>query len=489
MVRRSKDDDPLCCCEFVNQSGERRHILQCCCDCEAVDSACDRLLKCEKLPIHAIDSVLDTMFDRCRLPWIGGAIQVNLDVFLPVAVVPFSLIIACIHAYVAVLVLTLMPLSMYLFYRTWQKRTNRKRTQFFFSWAVTSMVFSFHVFEIMALGLRKILLWENLLVVTLTAALAYMVYLTKQNPGFLAIVPHPKHAQLNGQAGPTRTVTQEHKHKHKHSDLGDYESSTKSEQQTQQNQSYSPSNTQGEIPHQRNKDHKVNIASDITQHPVGDMLMNNFGFHEEELREKQLEMKGEIIYQEKCTWVDARPFRDGKLVTFCNTCNVKKTPRSGHCTVCNVCVQGRDHHCVWIDTCIGVNNHRAFLLAMFLFIITGIYGAHLSLTSVCTPEMYLDWFLWPNDCRFVYSDNINAIVFVTAMYSIIACSIMCFSLFHQFILISQNLTGQEQHMAAYRGLTTCGLFASNNVNNHSFYRNWRDFLQNRRNQAYGPGVL
>lgn len=34
--------DTLCCCEYENEHGERSHILACCCDCQALDEACDR---------------------------------------------------------------------------------------------------------------------------------------------------------------------------------------------------------------------------------------------------------------------------------------------------------------------------------------------------------------------------------------------------------------------------------------------------------------
>lgn len=37
------DDEGLCCCEYVNSHGERSHVAACCCDCEDLDDAFDRL--------------------------------------------------------------------------------------------------------------------------------------------------------------------------------------------------------------------------------------------------------------------------------------------------------------------------------------------------------------------------------------------------------------------------------------------------------------
>lgn len=40
--RRLDQDDPLCCCEYINRHGGRSHMAACCCDCEDLDEACDR---------------------------------------------------------------------------------------------------------------------------------------------------------------------------------------------------------------------------------------------------------------------------------------------------------------------------------------------------------------------------------------------------------------------------------------------------------------
>ena len=57
-----------------------------------------------------------------------------------------------------------------------------------------------------------------------------------------------------------------------------------------------------------------------------------------------------------------------------------------------------------LDTCIGRHNHLAFFKCLLISIVTLSYGIHLTWTTLCTPEIYLDWFLIPADCRFIYND-------------------------------------------------------------------------------------
>ena len=44
------DEEALCCCEFISSTGERRHILQLCCDCAELDDAVDRLVSGRGVP-------------------------------------------------------------------------------------------------------------------------------------------------------------------------------------------------------------------------------------------------------------------------------------------------------------------------------------------------------------------------------------------------------------------------------------------------------
>ena len=53
-----------------------------------------------------------------------------------------------------------------------------------------------------------------------------------------------------------------------------------------------------------------------------------------------------------------------------------------------------------------VNEREALLVKKFLFVnlYLFVYTLHLCLTTICTPHMYVNWFLVINDCRFTYSN-------------------------------------------------------------------------------------
>jgi len=44
-----KPKDALCLCEYEDIDGHRQHMLAMCCDCDALDVACDRCLLSDSL--------------------------------------------------------------------------------------------------------------------------------------------------------------------------------------------------------------------------------------------------------------------------------------------------------------------------------------------------------------------------------------------------------------------------------------------------------
>ena len=56
---------------------------------------------------------------------------------------------------------------------------------------------------------------------------------------------------------------------------------------------------------------------------------------------------------------------DYNTLSYCNTCQILRPPRSFHCGICGFCVEVHDHHCPWMGTCIGKRNTRYFILFLF----------------------------------------------------------------------------------------------------------------------------
>lgn len=58
----------------------------------------------------------------------------------------------------------------------------------------------------------------------------------------------------------------------------------------------------------------------------------------------------------------SKPQPGCELLSYCNTCQIVRPPRSFHCRECNVCIEVHDHHCPWVGSCIGRRNTRYFVL-------------------------------------------------------------------------------------------------------------------------------
>ncbi|XP_033757828.1 palmitoyltransferase ZDHHC23-like [Pecten maximus] len=432
--RRVTSTEPLCCCEYENIKGEKSHILACCCDCDALDEAFDRCITCQRISPRMQARILNTVSDRCRIPGIlgHGATKLRLDIIVPMVTVPLCVLIATTGPIMTVLSLSFMPLFMLFFYRTWRRNSEKTRTPFFFIWGLVSVILMFVTFQAFIVAFREILLWENIILTSCFFCMMY--YMTKAKLNSHSLRPYATYKPRR------REDIYSSNNKHKNSSMEMKENS---------------------------KDYtQVDIEKSIRD--------NNIGISLEQMTSTSLP-------EEDVTWVDSRPITDGKLITWCEECGIKKPPRSGHCTVCKACFDVRDHHCVWIDCCITANNHRHFMAAMMLFVFCGFYGVHLTLTTVCTPQLYYGWFLLPNDCRFLYVDFQTAVSFVSGLYSLLAACLMSCNLLYQTILISQNITSQEMHMASKRKMTKCyGLRACKNIHDRGFFRNILLFLTSKR---------
>lgn len=61
--------------------------------------------------------------------------------------------------------------------------------------------------------------------------------------------------------------------------------------------------------------------------------------------------------------------------------------------------------CCRLDCCVGDKNHQLFVLGTLLSAAALVYGAILTLTTVCHPSFYImETILLPDDCSDVYHD-------------------------------------------------------------------------------------
>lgn len=140
-----EEEETLCCCEYVNRHGERSHVAACCCDCEDLDDACDRLLKREPQKPDSLSQVAAVVTDRIRIPWLwGGARKVDLSIIPPLILLPVLLHLAAFHFLLGLVVLIALPgLVLWYYYVTHRKKG---RTLFFLSLALFSLAYTYYLF-------------------------------------------------------------------------------------------------------------------------------------------------------------------------------------------------------------------------------------------------------------------------------------------------------------------------------------------------------
>lgn len=382
---RASMSEGLCCCEYENIKGERSHVLAVLCDCEAVDSCCDFCLRCQPIPEKKLLEVIDTVEDRCRIPYCGGALKLSLEACLPVLILlsllcigssGFYYTLICIPSYIPIILFLARLFSM------------RGRTRIYVNTTYASTIILFIIFITIVTAFRKILLWEIMTLCTMAYFCLQSVRNVQKDPGYL-------------------------------------------------------------------KPDKLQQPHSSTTTPS--------------------------LVESEVTWVDSPPNSNNRTIVHCDQCQLKRPLRSGHCKTCVSCVIERDHHCVWLDTCIGKYNHRSFFFCLLISTATLSYGTHLTWTTLCTPEIYLDWFLFPADCRFIYNDFPSGLSVAGACYATLILFFILLLFLQQCILISQNVTGRELHNAKVARRTKWfGFVATGNVNNKGFSKNWIDFLKKRR---------
>uniref|UniRef100_A0A673KWN6 Palmitoyltransferase n=1 Tax=Sinocyclocheilus rhinocerous TaxID=307959 RepID=A0A673KWN6_9TELE len=185
-------DDPLCCCEYIDRRGGRNHLAACCCDSLWIH----RLLWMKKKPQNpdSLSRVMATFNDRLRVPWISGARQVDISVIPPLILLPVFLHIAALHYLLGILVLTAVSvLVLWYYYYTHRKKG---RTLFFLSLALFSLFYMFYLFitEVVPRGGVNHL---QLAAVTVGVALTVIfLIITKRGPGYVRPRPTDTHSTV-----------------------------------------------------------------------------------------------------------------------------------------------------------------------------------------------------------------------------------------------------------------------------------------------------
>ncbi|XP_050035935.1 palmitoyltransferase ZDHHC23-B isoform X3 [Dermacentor andersoni] len=300
------------------------------------------LLKCRRVPAPHWSLVKDTVMDRIRVPWLGGAKRVETDVISPIILLPSALLLACHSWTMLMITFSALPFALFFIHRRCSR--NRTRTKFFLSWTVSSLVVLLGVFQLEVVPYLEILFSENtvlMLAVGFTCLCAYLVH-----------------------------------------------------------------NCPPDV-----------LAPSITAEPVGKSA-------------EATACSVSVPYTET---------EDSK----CSVCQVVQPPRCSHCHLCGRCFLKRDHHCVWLDTCIGEKNHRAFILGLVGLLVSLVYGANLTLTTVCRPKMLWDTFLIPDNCFEVYEDIHISLCFVSAVYALLVAIPVALMLLQQLWLVAINTTIYE----------------------------------------------
>ncbi|XP_039515771.1 palmitoyltransferase ZDHHC23-A isoform X2 [Pimephales promelas] len=133
-------DDPLCCCGDIDQQRE-----YCCCDCEELDDACERLLRGEPDKPDIFSRFISHMADCLGLPCCAiGPLRLELSVLPPMVLIPGLLRVAAINCILGAVVLTALPGLVLWYYYVTHKR--KRRTLFFLSLALFSLAYMYYLF-------------------------------------------------------------------------------------------------------------------------------------------------------------------------------------------------------------------------------------------------------------------------------------------------------------------------------------------------------
>uniref|UniRef100_A0A914W340 Palmitoyltransferase n=1 Tax=Plectus sambesii TaxID=2011161 RepID=A0A914W340_9BILA len=136
----SYEEDPLCCCEYVDADGQRTHLLFVGCDCEALDTIVDRLIRGQRVPQDTVTRLLRTLDDRARLPSLRpqGAVRVGIGFFCAFFFTALLLLLLSIHPVVTAILIISLPCCALFIQRTILRYWVDSR--FFYYWSLWSFI-------------------------------------------------------------------------------------------------------------------------------------------------------------------------------------------------------------------------------------------------------------------------------------------------------------------------------------------------------------
>ena len=394
-------ENPLCLCEYYNRHNQRAHVLMCCCNCEALDQLGTSLLCCScyegaeqssyvsggpVLPGTSSSSSMMTNLcrylasrrrliaetlkdcnDRLRIPFPGGARQINWDFVFSLLCLLVYLGLGTVNFFCSLLTITFIPVVLY--------------TRFFAArLAMSRSGGAGNDAAYLATGIRELSTQRQRLGAknSSTAShdppriqIAYWVILNALTL-LLVTFNYSLHQEL--------TL------------LGDLEKNFIS----------------------------FLLLSGIVFHLY--LHYSDPGFvdlkrlrqieqdriDQELASRKQVESAPDIanVHLGGSSFVSANRQRNHVSsndddLNYCSKCHLKRghSFNIGHCPVCRCCSFNRDHHCFWVDNCIGYLNHKKFVFYIFFLFFFFVY----SFTVLLAHLRHIDCSLFK--MPFVFSSN------------------------------------------------------------------------------------
>lgn len=105
-------DIPLCCCEYLDQCGNKRHMLQTFCDCAALDDFVTSAVE-DEFDADAFWRAVYEVDRRIMIPTFHGAKHIGLE--FPLALVTFCMLYLSlsVNIYLSVLTICIIPMLAY----------------------------------------------------------------------------------------------------------------------------------------------------------------------------------------------------------------------------------------------------------------------------------------------------------------------------------------------------------------------------------------